>query len=214
MSESARTADFFDRYAKEFSDIYGNRNTLINRIVNGLFRRSMRLRYNMVIEGCEPVAGRTALDIGSGPGHYSVELARRGASRVLGIDFADGMIDIARNSAARAGVEKTCEFARADFFKDEFSERFDYAFAMGFMDYVAEPEKTLRKAVELTKVRAFFSFPVTGGLLAWQRKLRYQSRCELYLYTEPQVRELFSKLPVRIEIRRIDRDLFVTAHRT
>ncbi len=213
MTTMERTADFFHRYAHDFDAIYGNKNTPVNRVVNTLFRRSMRLRYLKSIEGCEPVQGRSVLDIGSGPGHYSVELARRGASRVLGIDFADGMLAIAREAATRAGVQDRCTFQRTDFLRDEFNESFDYVIAMGFMDYVAQPEAAIRKMVGLARIRAFFSFPLDGGLLAWQRKLRYRSRCDLYMYTEDQVRKLFAGTPAtRVDVTRIDRDLFLTAH--
>jgi hypothetical protein len=100
-----------------------------------------------------------------------------------------------------------------DFLRDEFNESFDYVIAMGFMDYVAQPETSIRKMLGLTRVRAFFSFPLDGGLLAWQRKLRYRARCDLYLYTEDQVRKLFAgTTATRVEVTRIDRDLFVTAH--
>jgi 2-polyprenyl-3-methyl-5-hydroxy-6-metoxy-1,4-benzoquinol methylase len=210
-----RTADFFDRYARDFDAIYGTRNTPVHRIINTLFRGSMRKRYMMSLEGCEPIRDRTVLDIGCGPGHYSVELARRGAARVLGIDFADGMLDIARQSATRASVQDRCEFRRADFFKDSFDETFDYVIAMGFMDYVADPKTMIVKALGLARSRAFFSFPLAGGLLALQRQLRYRSRCDLYLYTENQVRALFANTPAkRVDVVQADRDLFVTAHLT
>jgi SAM-dependent methyltransferase len=213
MTTMERTADFFHRYAHDFDAIYGTKNTPVNRVVNTFLRRSMRLRYLKSIEGCEPVQNRSVLDIGSGPGHYSVELARRGASRVLGIDFADGMLAIAREAAVRAGVQDRCTFQRMDFLRDEFNESFDYVIAMGFMDYVAQPETAIRKMLGLTRVRAFFSFPLDGGLLAWQRKLRYRARCDLYMYTEDQVRKLFAgTTATRVDVTRIDRDLFVTAH--
>jgi 2-polyprenyl-3-methyl-5-hydroxy-6-metoxy-1,4-benzoquinol methylase len=208
-----RTADFFDRYARDFDAIYGTRNTPVHRIVNALFRRSMRQRYMMSLEGCESVKDRSVLDIGCGPGHYAVELARRGAARVLGIDFADGMLAIACQAAVRAGVQDRCEFRRTDFFQDSLNETFDYVITMGFMDYVADPEAIIRKALGLARSRAFFSFPLAGGLLAWQRQLRYRARCDLYLYTEDQVRTLFAHTPAkRVDVTRIDRDLFVTAH--
>jgi hypothetical protein len=61
--------------------------------------------------------------------------------------------------------------------------------------------------------KAFFSFPVGGGLLAWQRSLRYKSKCDLYLYTEADVRKLFDKSAAkRYDIEKISRDFFVTAY--
>jgi 2-polyprenyl-3-methyl-5-hydroxy-6-metoxy-1,4-benzoquinol methylase len=213
MSTTERTADFFDRYARDFDAIYGTKNTPLNRVVNTMFRRSMRLRYMKTLEGCEPIAGKTVLDIGSGPGHYSIELARRGASKVHAVDFADGMLDIARAGAVKAGVQERCTFQHTDFLRDDFTGAFDYVIVMGFMDYVADPGTTIRKILSLTKSRAFFSFPLEGGVLAWQRKLRYRSRCDLYLYTEREVRGLFSAAgATRVDVSAIDRDLFVTAH--
>ena len=48
MSEQ-RTSAFFDAYARDFDAIYGNRNTFVNRIINRMLRKSMRLRYEMTI---------------------------------------------------------------------------------------------------------------------------------------------------------------------
>ena len=209
---SERTSQFFDGYAHGFSAIYGNRSTPWNALINRLFRRSMMLRYQLTIEGCEPVQGRSVLDVGCGPGHYSVELARRGASRVLGIDIAPTMLQIARERAAHAGAAQVCRFAQADFMRQAFAEKFAYVIAMGFMDYASDPRAIVEKALALCKKRAFFSFPLDGGILAWQRKLRYRSRCDLYLYSAERVHSLFDGVPVRFNARKLDRDLFVTAH--
>ena len=88
--EGGRTAEFFDAYARDFNAIYGNENTLVNAVVNKLFRKSMVVRYERTLAGCSPIEGKTVIDIGCGPGHYGVALAARGAARVLGVDFAPG----------------------------------------------------------------------------------------------------------------------------
>ena len=213
MGATEKTSTFFDRYAHDFSAIYGTRNTIFHSVVNKLFRESMKLRFFMTLEGCNPVSGRTVLDVGCGPGHYSVALARRGAARVFGVDFAPGMLDIARASAARAGVSDIATFEQADFVKREFADRFDYVVAMGFMDYMERPREVVEKALSVCNVRAFFSFPLDGGVLAWQRRVRYKSRCELFLYSEAQVRDLFvGTRAKKIDVEIIARDLFVTAH--
>jgi 2-polyprenyl-3-methyl-5-hydroxy-6-metoxy-1,4-benzoquinol methylase len=207
------TAEFFDRYARDFDAIYGTKNSRLNRVVNKVLRRSMRLRYERVVAGCNPIIGHSVLDIGCGPGRYSVELAHRGAGRVLGIDFADSMLEIARKAAVDKRVENICAFRHADFFRDTFDERFDYVVVMGFMDYVEQPEPIVQKAVGLAKSRALFSFPLDGGVLAWQRKLRYKLRCNLFMYSEDQVQRIFSATTVaRVDVSKIDRDLFVTAY--
>src|SRR5215469_11110865 len=104
-----QVSEFFDGYAHDFAAIYGNDNGWFNTVVNRLFRRVMEDRYRQTLEGCAPIAGRSVLDIGCGPGHYSVALAKRGAAEVLGIDFAEGMLQVARERASREGVA-TCRF--------------------------------------------------------------------------------------------------------
>jgi SAM-dependent methyltransferase len=206
-----RASEFFDRYASDFNAIYGNENTLINTIVNHLFRRDMRVRYEATIDGCRPVDGKTVLDVGSGPGHYSVILAQMGAARCFGVDFADGMNDVAKRNAERGGVGKKCDFVYGDFLTVPIEGKFDFAILMGFMDYIKEPAKVIARVCELTKEKAFFSFPADGGVLAWQRKVRYKSRCDLYLYTEEQIRRHFEGVTKKpFSIQHLERDFFVT----
>ena len=205
-----RTANFFDHYANDFSAIYGNDNTPVNAVVNRLFRKSMMLRYERTLAGCNPIEGQTVIDIGCGPGHYGVALAQRGAARVLGVDFAAGMIDIAKKRAERAGVSDRCTFTLGDFLEVTGEEQFDYAVVMGFMDYIEDPLALMKKVLKVCRGKAFFSFPADGGVLAWQRRMRYKSRCALYLYTEPQIRSLVSSLGVKASVEPISRDYFVT----
>ena len=205
-----RTANFFDQYASDFSAIYGNDNTPVNAVVNRLFRKSMMLRYERTLAGCNPIEGQTVIDIGCGPGHYGVALAQRGAARVLGVDFAAGMIDIAKKRAERAGVADRCTFTLGDFLEVTGEEQFDYAVVMGFMDYIEDPLALMKKVLKVCRGKAFFSFPADGGVLAWQRRMRYKSRCALYLYTEPQIRSLVSSLGVKASVEPISRDYFVT----
>jgi cyclopropane fatty-acyl-phospholipid synthase-like methyltransferase len=207
-----KTLEFFDAYAGDFDAIYGTKNTLLNRFVNTFFRGSMRERYVKVVEGCNPLDGCTVLDIGCGPGHYSVTLAKRGAASVTGVDFAESMLNIAEKYAEDANVQDKCNFILKDFMTFTAGERFDYTIAVGFMDYIKEPEALVDKVMSLTSRKAFFSFPVAGGFLAWQRKQRYKSRCDLYLYTEKELDDLFSRANCRdYTIEKIGRDYFVTA---
>jgi 2-polyprenyl-3-methyl-5-hydroxy-6-metoxy-1,4-benzoquinol methylase len=207
-----RTSGFFDGYAGDFDAIYGTSNTLVNRLVNRWLRKSMRLRFERTLAGCDPIEGRTAIDIGCGPGHYAVALARRGAARVHGLDFAESMIQIAKRHAEQAGVAERCDFDFGDFLAWKAPRSYDYAVVMGFMDYMADPRAVIEKTLSMTAGRAFFSFPTAGGLLAWQRRLRYKKRCDLYLYRREQLERLFDGAGAdRIAIDRIARDFFVTA---
>jgi SAM-dependent methyltransferase len=209
---NSRTQGFFHQYAGDFDAIYSTQNGLVNGIVNNVFRKSMKLRFQDSVENCAPIEGKTVLDVGCGPGHYSITLAKRGARRAVGIDFADGMLKIARQHAEQAGVGNRCEFKVADFTTFSADELFDYVIVMGFMDYMSDPRKIIEKALSLTRSKAMFSFPVAGGILGWQRSLRYRSRCDLFLYRREELEKLFSAFPeVKVSIDQIARDFFVTA---
>ena len=209
-----RTQTFFHQYANDFDAIYGNQNGLLDSVINRVFRKSMRLRFEKSIAGCDPIEGKSVLDVGCGPGHYSITLAQRGAARVVGIDFADGMLQLATEHAKKVGVGERCKFRVADFYTYPPQELFDYVIVMGFMDYMPDPEKVVAKVLSLTKDKAFFSFPVAGGLLGWQRSMRYKKRCDLFLYSEERLKQVFAQFPeATATIEPISRDYFVTLAR-
>lgn len=208
-----RTQEFFHEYAGDFNAIYSNRTGLVNSVLNNVFRKSMRLRFEKSLEGSFPIEGKTVLDIGCGPGHYAINLAKRGASHVVGIDFAEGMLEIAAQHAEKAGVGDRCKFMVADFATYNPPEPFDYVIVMGFMDYMSDPRQVVEKVLSMTRRKAFFSFPVAGGVLGWQRELRYRKRCDLFLYTREQLERLCTSFPgFRGTIEPIARDFFVTFH--
>ena len=209
-----KVSSFFHGYAVDFNAIYGNEGGLLNGLLNRWFRRSMEVRFVKTLAGCQPIEGKTVLDIGCGPGHYSVALAKMGARAVQGIDFAEGMLDIARKRAVQEGVAGNCRFDHKDFFRATMPERYDFVFAMGFMDYVEDARATVHKIHDLTREKAFLSFPAAGGFLAWQRQMRYRSRCPLFLYSRPQIESLFEGLQnLDVTIERIHRDYFVTVRK-
>jgi 2-polyprenyl-3-methyl-5-hydroxy-6-metoxy-1,4-benzoquinol methylase len=207
---SGQTSQFFDGYAADFDAIYGSDNGPVERIANRLFRRAMLIRYEKTLAGCQPVEGRTVIDIGCGPGHYSIALARAGAEKVLGLDFAAGMLKIASERAEAQGVGQRCSFVLADFLTHAIPERFDYAIVMGFMDYVRDPRPVIDRVLSIIRRRAFFSFPKAGGPLAWQRQLRYRNRCDLFLYRHDEIASLLSRTGAAFSIEPIGRDFFVT----
>jgi SAM-dependent methyltransferase len=215
MSETiTQTQEFFHGYAGNFNAVYSTGNGLLANLVNRTLRRSMRLRYLKTLEGCQPIAGRTVLDIGCGPGHYGIALARGGARQVVGVDFASGMIDLARAQAKAQGVAGCCSLIAGDFNEYTPDEPPDYIVVMGVMDYVAQPKPLVERLVSMARRRAFFSFPAAGGVLAWQRRLRYRSRCPLYFYSLPDVQRLFAPIPdTATRVEPIARDFFVTVEK-
>ena len=206
-----KVKQFFDCYADDFDALYGTHPSLFQTIINSLFRASMRARYEKTLLNCQPVREKTVLDIGCGPGHYSLALAKQGARKVVGIDFAESMIQRAKEKASALNLSDNCQFFVEDIFHYSSLEPFDFSIVMGVMDYIGDPEPFIEKIIHLTKGKVFFSFPIAGGILALQRKIRYRKRCPLYLYRKKQLIDLLNRFPSRAyTIEKLHRDYYVT----
>ena len=84
------------------------------------------------------LTGRTVLDIGCNAGFYSIEMKRRGADRVLGIDFDDDYLAQARFAAEVA--EADVEFRRLSVYDvGVLGERFDIVLFMGVLYHLRHP---------------------------------------------------------------------------
>lgn len=206
----SKVEQFFDNYANDFDAIYGTNQSFINQLLNPILRKSMRTRYEKTLAYCQPMEGKTAIDIGCGPGHYSIALAKNGAKKIIGIDFSKEMIKIAKANVSLSQVSEKCQFIVEDVYNYT-SDKFNYSIVMGVMDYIRDTEKMVEKVISLTKEKAFFSFPNSRGLLAIQRRIRYRNRCPLYMYNRKQLTTLFDKFsPHEYKIEKISRDYFVS----
>jgi tRNA (mo5U34)-methyltransferase len=84
------------------------------------------------------LAGRTVLDIGCNAGFYSIEMKRRGAKRVLGIDTDDEYLNQARFAAEVNGME--IEFRNLSVYDvAALGEKFDVALFMGVFYHLRHP---------------------------------------------------------------------------
>jgi SAM-dependent methyltransferase len=90
--------------------------------------------------------GLSLLDVGSGPGTITVDLAERLApGRVVGVDSAAGVVAQATELAAGRGVD-TVEFVVADLYELPFADdSFDVVHAHQVLQHVADPVGALRE---------------------------------------------------------------------
>ncbi len=79
---------YWNNEADAFQRIYTHRKSKLSNVLDSIFRRDMYDRYAFTIKNCEPIQNRTFLDVGCGNGLYSIELAKRGAAKVVGIDIS------------------------------------------------------------------------------------------------------------------------------
>ena len=61
------------------------------------------------------------IDLGSGDGKTVIAAAKRGA-RALGIEYNPDMVELAKASAAKAGVSDKANFVKADIFESDYSK--------------------------------------------------------------------------------------------
>jgi SAM-dependent methyltransferase len=201
---------FWDSYASDFDAIYGTKNSWFNNAINKLFRGAMRIRFEKTMQ-IIPDEKVSVIDIGCGPGHYCFSLSKSGQREILGIDFSEKMIKLAMDHALELGIEKKLKFEVLNFLEFEPKKIYDYSIMMGFIEYFEHPELIIKKALDITNRKILMSFPVTGGLLAFQRKLRYKRRCYLRLYSHDDIQELLKGLNIStFKIEKIQRDFFVT----
>ncbi len=84
------------------------------------------------------LTGKTVLDIGCNGGFYSIEMKRRGAARVLGIDSDDDYLRQARFAAEVTGQE--IEFRNLSVYDvGQLGERFDVVIFMGVLYHLRHP---------------------------------------------------------------------------
>src|SRR5262249_18543776 len=82
--------------------------------------------------------GQSVLDIGCNAGFYSIEMKRRGADRVVGIDTDEDYLAQARFAAEVSGVE--IEFRRLSVYEvTSLKERFDLVLFMGVLYHLRHP---------------------------------------------------------------------------
>jgi SAM-dependent methyltransferase len=214
VSVEQRVRSHFHADARRFDAIYEDDKDAITRWVDGVWRGVVRKRFDLTLDLLEPLTGKSVLDVGCGSGRYCIAYAQRGAARVVGVDFAGAMIDLAIEHSHRFSVADRCEF-RTGLFPDAVpNDSFDASSAMGFFDYVEDPVPVIARMREMTRSTMIMSFPKSREWRAPIRRLRFLlSGCPLFLYSEARVKETLSAAGVSdFEWIELDRDYVVAAH--
>ncbi len=91
------------------------------------------------------IPGKTIVDFGCGFGNEAIEMAQRGAIRVIGIDIREENLQIARELAAKAGVQDRCIFTAYT------SETSDIIVSIDAFEHFKDPAEILRIMSSLLK---------------------------------------------------------------
>jgi len=99
----------------------------------------------------EDLRGKTVLDVGCRVGYFCFEAARRGAARVVGIDWNARAIARARELADCLGLD--VEFRLADADQELPSESFDYVLCLNLLHHLRDPLAALERMGTITRDR-------------------------------------------------------------
>jgi 2-polyprenyl-3-methyl-5-hydroxy-6-metoxy-1,4-benzoquinol methylase len=189
----------FERDAQSFDAIYRVERSWFSRRFNRIFRKAIFERYEITFAEAGDVRGKAVLDVGCGSGVYAADFARRGARRVVGVDFSANMLALAEHEAAAQGVADRCEFRREDFMASATDESFDISVAMGVFDYLPEPVPFLRKMASLTSARVIVSFPGHSVVRERLRTLRYRlsGKGSVFFYERADVERIAAEAGLR-----------------
>ena len=185
---------FWNSEADAFQRIYTHRKSRFANTLDQIFRKDMYERYTFTIEHCEPVKDRKFLDVGCGNGMYSLELARRGAAKVVGIDIAEVMIDLCRRSSREKNLDDRCSFIQTDLLDYKPETTFDVSFGIGLFDYISDPLPVLKRMREVSTDTAIMAFPRLWTWRAPVRKVRLARKgCDVYFYSRARIEQLLGE---------------------
>ena len=210
-----KVRDHFHDDAERFDAIYNEKKGAVARFIDNYWRGVVQRRLELNVEKLEPFAGKKILDVGCGSGRFCIAFARAGAAKVVGVDFARAMIEIADKLAVDAGVADICEF-RVGAFPEVIAEGegpFDACTGNGFFDYIENPVPIITAMRELTKGKLIMSFPKAIEWRVPVRRVRFWLKgTPLFLYRQAQVKDILARSGVtNYEWIALDRDYLVVA---
>lgn len=123
------------------------------------------------------LSGARVLDIGCNGGFYSLEMKRRGAERVLGIDVDDRYLNQARFAAQVLG--QNIEFQKLSVYDvDSIPGHFDYVLFMGVFYHLRYPLLALDKVIKKVSGRLIFQSMTRGAeeTTTWNENYQFWER--------------------------------------
>jgi SAM-dependent methyltransferase len=119
--------------------------------------RESALGLHMGADFFQRIAGKVVIDFGCGEGADAIEMALKGARRVIGIDIREEVLERARTRALAAGVQDICLFTTSTY------ETADAVVSVDAFEHFEDPAAILRIMSSLLgpSGEAFISFGPT-----------------------------------------------------
>ncbi len=212
--ELVKQKDYWDKEVAEFDSIYSHGKSKFSNWVDATFRWDMYARFDYTMEHAQPIEGRTFLDVGCGTGRYALELARRGARQVIGIDIAEKMVQVCEARAREQGVSERSTFVVTDPLGYQPTSPLDVCIGIGLFDYIQEPLPVMRKMRQVVTDRAIMSLPRLWTWRAPVRRVRLALRgCAVFFYSKERIDLLLRQAGFRrYELEQVGQLYCVTAY--
>lgn len=184
MEISGRVRNYFNLTAEHFDALYDG--SFLNRVLRkGLYQRAV-----VAAAACRDIPRPTVLDVGCGSGRNLLFLSSAGVSNMVGIDYAENMIVLARKRCQACGL-KNVDIILGDVTTYPFEEKFDVVVALGVFDYLEDPASFLWRLKELSRHSVVFSAPGVSLVRMHVRKFRYWLKnCPVRFYKRRELEAL------------------------
>lgn len=145
-SRYQQTVDsFFEGRSSYWRDVYRART-----LSAFIYRERRSAVLSMLDKLCLPKSSRI-LEVGCGAGSITIPLAKRGY-RVSAVDTVEGMLELTRNAADRAGLSGSVQTSSAGVYESGFpSGHFSLVIAVGLFPWLEHPAKALLEMYRVTK---------------------------------------------------------------
>lgn len=121
LGKKEQVAKMFDTISKEYDDL--------NRVISFGIDVKWRQKVVKIIGDTKP---NTILDIATGTGDLAINLAKTKASRIIGLDISEGMLEVGRKKIEKLHLNNTIEMVFGDSEKIPFEDNSFDAITVAF----------------------------------------------------------------------------------
>jgi SAM-dependent methyltransferase len=139
------------------------------------------------------LSDKSILDVGCRYGFFSFEAAKRGARRVLGVDFDDDALRKAEKLNEVIGTD--VEFRKLDITKQTINEKFDLVLCLNVLHHLPDPIRTLNELVDITRERLVLEVAGVRGKDA-KKMFQRNAPATWTLYPLPLLQPILDRLPL------------------
>jgi ubiquinone/menaquinone biosynthesis C-methylase UbiE len=143
--------------------------------------------------------GQTVLDLGCGPGTFSLAMAKMvgESGKVIAVDVQEEMLQLVREKAAQQGLESRIVTHKSDLDRIGISEMVDFALAFYMVHEVTNAEAFLKEIVSVLKPKGKLLIvepKMHVSATAFEKTIHVARHAGLSPISEPKIRFSRSKL--------------------